>query len=321
VLSACGASAAPAGSSPRGAAAPVPLARPDCGPMAPEVLAQAVGRLATRIYAGELASSETHSDQHQIESYAPLLEALAGGGRLAVQSAVTALVYSHTHIVRLRVTAGSNVLADVGGPSILAPIAGRLRVHGRTLARYVFSVQDDLGYVKLVTRFLDVGLVLRAGAQQVPVEGQLSPAPSAIPMHGPLSYRHTRYQVFSFKAAAFPSGPLLISLFVPIPASLSARTCAAIKSAALGRAAQLISSRFTLSPASLPAYVKLVRTLTGILLYVRSGSRLLAGSTRPAPSALPTSGAVRYGGKSYEVFSFSAPSSAGQVRVYVLSSP
>ena len=81
---------------------------------------------------------------------------------------MTSLVYSHTHIVRLRVTRGGTVLADVGGPYIIAPVSGLLRVHGRTVARYVLSVQDDLGYVKLETRYIGFPLLLRRGAQRIP---------------------------------------------------------------------------------------------------------------------------------------------------------
>ena len=105
-----------------------------CGHAAAGVLGRAAGVVATRIYAGERVGSETRSDQHQVESYGPLLAALAAGKGPAIESAVTALVYSHTHIVRLRVTKGSTVLADVGGPYILAPVYGTLRKSGRAIA-------------------------------------------------------------------------------------------------------------------------------------------------------------------------------------------
>ncbi len=298
-----------------------PLARPDCGPSGPHVLANSVGEVATRIYGGELAGSETRSDQHQVESYTPLLEALNSGDSASVEAAVTSLVYSHTHIVRLRVTKGSSVIADIGGPYILAPVSGTLRLHGRTLAHYVLSVQDDLGYVKLVSRFIGVPIVMRVGSRALPIEGLLAGAPASLPGNGPVSYRHARYQAFSFDARSFPGGPLRISLLAPIPTSLSARTCAEIKSAELGRAAQLISQRFSLSAANLTTYVRFVETLTHGLLYIRSGSHRLAGSTPRGPAALPGSGSVKYRHRTYEVFSFNAQSSLGQLRIYQLVSP
>jgi hypothetical protein len=282
------------------------------------VLADAAGMVAKRIYAGEISGSETRSDQRQVEGDAPLLSAIASGNRTAINAAVHRLVYAHTHIVRLRITRGANVLADIGGPYIIAPVRGPLRRHGRTIAHYVLSVQDDLGYVKLVTRFLGVPLVMRAGSHGLPVEGLL-PGPPSIPDLGPVTYRGVNYEAISFPARSFPDGPLRISLLLPVSGSLVSRSCVQIRSAELGRVAQLISRRFKLSPASFPAYMKLVRTLTDGLLYIRAGSHELAGSTRPGPAHLPNSGPVTFGGKSYEVSSFAAPSSIGQVRIHLLT--
>ena len=71
----------------------------------------------------------------------------------------------------------------------------------------------------------------------MPVEGLLTPGPAKIPGHGPVSYRHTSYEAFSFDAASFPSGPLRISLLLPLSSSLSATSCAQIRTAELGRVA------------------------------------------------------------------------------------
>jgi hypothetical protein len=328
-LAACGASAQSTTGAPAPSSASTPatvaasaqapgIAPMPCGPAAAEVLARTAGAVATRVYAGELSGSETQSDKRQVESFTPLLAALAGGERAAVSAAVNSLVFSHTHVVRLRVTRGGVVLADIGGPYILAPVGGTLRFRGRVVGRYLLSVQDDLGYVKLATRFIGAPIVLRTGSRTVPVEGVLAPAPASIPDHGPISYRNATYEAFSFNASAFPSGPLRISLLVPVPRSLAANTCAEIKSRELGRVAQRISRRFALAPGNLSAYIEVTRTLTDGLVYIRSGSRQLAGSTRPGPPRLPSEGPVTYRGVSYEVSSFSAPTSVGQVRIYQL---
>ncbi len=289
-----------------------------CGAAAPEVLARAAGSVAVRVYAGELSGSETRSDQRQVEEFTPLLSAVAAGQRAAVTEAVTSLVFSHTHVVRLRVTRGSAVLADVGGPYILAPVGGTLRFHGQTVGHYVLSVQDDLGYVKLVTRFIGAPLVMRAGSHGLPVEG-LTPGPAGIPAHGPVRYRNVSYEAFSFNASSFPSGPLRISLLVPLPASLSARSCEQIRTTELGLIAQHISRRFALSPSSFGVYVKFTGMLTGALIYMRSGSHQVAGSTSPGPPRLPASGSVTYRGARYGVSSFTASTSLGGVRVFVLA--
>jgi hypothetical protein len=294
------------------------VAGPPCGAAAAEVLAGTAGVVAKRIYAGELSGAETRSDQRQVEEFTPLLSALAGGERVAVGEAVTSLVFSHTHVVRLRVTKGANVLADVGGPYILAPVAGTLRFHGQTVGHYALSVQDDLGYVKLETRFIGAPLVMRVGSHGVPVEGLLAPGPASIPAHGRLTYRNVSYEAYSFNAKSFPDGPLRISLLLALPASLSARSCSAIRTAELGLVDQRISRRFTLAPSNFDGYMKLTRTLTGALTYIRSGSHQLAGSTSPGPRHLPLSGSVTYHGALDGVSSFTAPTSAGQVRIYSL---
>jgi hypothetical protein len=289
-----------------------------CATAAAETLARTAGAVATRIYAKELTSTEVASDRRQVEGYGPLLGALESGKRAAITEAVSSLVYSHTHIVRLRITRGSQVLADIGGPQILAPVEGTLRRHGKTLAHYALSVQDDLGYVKLVTRFIGAPLVLSAGQHVLAIEGALAPGPSSIPAHGPVSYRGQSYQAFSFTARAFPSGPLRISLLVPVSGAPSHQTCTEIKVAELGRVAERISRRFHLSASSFASYIDTTKSLTGSLIFIRAGSHQLAGSHGPAPSKLPENGTVSYRGSSYSVYSFTSPSEAGQVRIYQL---
>jgi hypothetical protein len=307
---------------PRGSTSPSGPAAAPCGAAAAETLASTEGVVARRIYANELASSEVLGDRHQVESFAPLLSALSSPhpSQAAVREAVTSLVFSHTHVVRLRVTRSGAVLADVGGPHILAPVSGALRSHGRTVGHYTLSVQDDLGYVKLVSRFIGVRLVLREGARTVSGVGALAPGPPPIPAHGPISYRSARYEAYSFDARSFPGGPLRISLLVPSARGL-AGTCAAIRIAELGDVARRVSRRFALSPANFSSYIHATEPLTGGLIYVRAGSRQLAGSTRPGPGQLPDSGTVRYRGALYGVSSFIAPTEVGSVRIYQLVRP
>jgi hypothetical protein len=303
-----------------GAAGEQPAAALRCGQAAPETLAQTVGWVAKQIYYGEVSSSRTEADRRQVEGYAPLLRALAGDHRTAIKAAVTKLVYSHTHIVRLRVSRGSQLLADVGGPYVLAPLGGTLRLHGRVVGHYLLSVQDDLGYVKIETHFIGAPLVMRIGEKAVPVQGLLAPGPAAIPEHAPVSYRHVIYQAYSFDAGVFPSGLLRISVLVPLPAALAQQSCTAIRNSELALVARRVFGRLALSHVGFPTGVALVHTRTRGLFYVRAGSRQLAGSGGPGPARLPLSGSVRYRGASYEVFSFQDPSSRGSFRIYGLFS-
>jgi hypothetical protein len=325
MLAACGASAetdesSPNRSPPQGrAGGPVAIASATapCAAASAGTRASAAGFVARRIYGREVSSPEVRRDQRQVESYGPLLSALASGNRSAVREAVTSLVFSHTHVVRLRVSRGASLLADVGGPYILAPVGGTLRLGGRTVGRYLLSVQDDSGYAKLATRYIGYPLLMRQGPRRLPVEGTFSPGASFIPDRGPVSWRGASYHVFSFPAEAYPSGPLKISMLVSLPASANV-PCATIRLAELNRIAQRIWRRFTLVGAPVSGFVSTIGSLLGALSYVRSASNQISGSTSPGPPRLPASGTVHYRGTTYNVFSFAATSGGARVRVYQL---
>lgn len=294
---------------------------PPCGRAAREVFAASVGLVARRIYKRELDGPGVRADRRQVETYAPLLKALGGGSRAAVRAAVTSLVYSHTHVVRLRVTRSAAVLADVGGPYILAPVAGVLSLGGRTVGHYLLSVQDDLGYVKLETRLIGVPLVLYRGSERVPLEGTVTASSASIPVHGSVAYGGASYDVYSFTAQAFPRGRLRISLLVPASGSAAGESCEQIKLAELDAIAERIWRRFRLAGAPPAQYVQSIRSLTGGLAYVRVGSRQIAGITEPGPPRLPTEGTVSYRGVRYAVTSYLADTAAGRARFYQLLVP
>jgi hypothetical protein len=328
MLAACGAAAQGTSSNSNGtratsapgasaSVAPAPSAVAPCGAAAAQTRAATAGFVATRIYGREVSSPEVRRDQHQVESYGPLLSALAGGSRSAVSEAVTSLVFSHTHVVRLRVSQGGSLLADVGGPLILAPVGGSLRLHGRPVGRYLLSVQDDSGYAKLESRYVGYQLIMRQGAHVLPVEGTFSPGATFIPDRGPVSFHGASYQVFSLAAQAYPSGSLRISVLVGGSASSNA-TCTAVRIAELNRISQRIWRRFTLVGAPVSAFVSTMGSLLGALSYIRSGSHQLSGSTQPGPPRLPAQGTVRYRGTTYIVFSFAANAQGSPVRVYQL---
>lgn len=322
-LGACGAAARVAdgvrvaSTAPAQSGAPA-VAETPCGAAAPATAAQAAGFAAQRIYKSELSSPEVSADRHQVESDGQLLSALAGNG--SVGEAVTRLVYSGTHIVRLRVTRGGAVLADVGGPYIIAPVSGTLRLGGRTVGHYTLSVQDDLGYVKLESRFIGFPLIITQGGRRVPLEGTIAPGSTFIPTHGPLRYHGAGYETFSFAALAFPSGSLKVTVLVPRPASSTAG-CARVRAIQLGQIAHTTWDRFARVEGPPSSFVKVAHGLTAGLIYIRSGAHQIAGSSRPGPGRLPDSGTVSYRGHTYEVTSFPAHIASGSVRIYQLVLP
>ncbi len=132
------------------------------------------------------------------------------------------------------------MLADVGGPYIIAPVSGTLRRGGHVIGSYVLSVQDDLGYVKLETRYIGLPLLLRGASGRIPVEGVIPAA--GIPDSGTLTYHGARVQAVSFNAKAFPHGPLRVTLLVPVPSG--SQGCGAIRLQETGRIVQTMWRRF-----------------------------------------------------------------------------
>lgn len=267
---------------------------------------------AGHIYTGELNGTETKADIGHVTGSPALLSAMAGSNPAAVQAAVHGLVYApRWHIVRLRVLKAGRVLADVGGPYIIAPVTGTLRWHGRTVGSYVMSVQDDIGFVKLVSRFIGVPIdIYRNGSFLM---GTLTPAPSTVSPGATVTIAGRTYRENVMQAGAFPSGSLQIALFEKEPAVASG-SCATVRSAAWGSVVAHIAGRFNPLPTHYKDLVDLVRATTNGVAFVRAGSKQLAGGAGPA--RLPLSGTVTYRGRSWSVFSFEP---APPARIYLLT--
>jgi hypothetical protein len=293
-----------------------------CGTGTGKTIAEAVGHAGSAIYTGEQYSSEVAADRRYVEDSVPLRDAIRAHDVPAVRRAVVALVFAPYHIVRLRIVGLHGVLSDIGGPYVLAPVGGPIVVDGRTVAHYVMSVQDDLGYVKLATRFIDVPVVIRDGHRQV--MGTLDPGPRDIPALGRVHYRGLTYVAVSFAASAFPFGRLRISLFVPrAPVGLARRSCAAVQLAEWTRIAENLLPLLRGDGESWQSFVGATGPVVEAKLYVREGDVQLAGSTATGPATLPDRGMVTFQGMPYLVSSFAATTPAGEppIRVYLLSSP
>jgi hypothetical protein len=267
---------------------------------------------ARHIYAGELHGGETRADIGHVTASEALLSATAASNPAAVQAAVHNLVYApRWHIVRLRVLKAGNVLADVGGPHVIAPVSGKLRWHGRTVGSYVMSVQDDVGFVKLVSRFIGAPIdIYRNGSFLM---GTLKPAPRAVSTGATVTIAGSSYRANVMHAGAFPSGSLEIPLFAKEPAAARG-SCTIVRSAAWGSVAAHIAARFKPLPPHYKDLVDIVRLTTSGVAFVRAGSRQLAGGHGPA--RLPLSGTVTYRRRSWSVFSFEP---APPARIYVLT--
>ncbi len=195
-----------------------------CGPTGQDTIVNTLRRVAGLIYSGETGQS-AQKQVRRVQHDKALLEAVAHREPAATEAAIKSLL--NEHIVRLRVSAGGQLLSDVGGPYVLAPVSAPLRLDGRTIGSFVLSIQDDEGYLRLTRRLagLDVLMYmsLSPGGPPQLVKDSLGPAPgpalAAVPASGAFSYGGHSFRVFTVHADAFPSGPLTVRVLVPIPYS------------------------------------------------------------------------------------------------------
>ncbi len=177
-----------------------------------------ISRLARLIYQAE-GGRRTRPQIERVQTNAPLLEAVSRNDPVATRKAVAALL--HHHIVRLRVFGAKGLLVDDGGPYVLAPVTAPLRLGGRTIGRFVLSIQDDEGYLRLTKRLVGLSVLMYMGdghpGKGTLVKNSLGPDPGDVPESGRYLYRGATFQVYTLHAQAFPSGPLTINVLIPVP--------------------------------------------------------------------------------------------------------
>jgi hypothetical protein len=196
---------------------PVSSTTPFCGRTTEDTVFNTLRRVARLIFKAE-GGPRTIPQIRRVQRNAPLLEAVARRNPVATFAAVRILL--HQHIVRLRVLGpAGELLADDGGPYVLAPVTAPLRLEGRKIGSIVLSIQDDEGYKRLAGRLagLDVLMYTNVGGRQQLVKNSLGPAPGNVPASGSYTYRGKSFRVLTLHGAAFPSGPLTIRVLIPTP--------------------------------------------------------------------------------------------------------
>lgn len=185
-----------------------------CGASDEDTVYNTISHIAHLIYEAE-GGRRTLTQVRRVQHNQALLQAVALRDPAATRVAVEALL--HQHIVRLRVSAGGRLLSDVGGPYVLAPVTAPLQLGGRTIGSFVMSIQDDEGYKRLAGRLAGLDVLMYMGTSLV--KSTLGPSPGPIPTSGRVNYRGKHYRAYTFTAKAFPSGPLRITVLIPMPYS------------------------------------------------------------------------------------------------------
>jgi hypothetical protein len=270
--------------------------------------------IAQQIYSEELKSAEVSADLARITSSTALASAVASGNLQQIRSATYAIVYTPVwHIVRLRVLSTSGqLLADVGGPDIIAPVSGQLTYDGRTVGSFVMSVQDDKGYKKLVNHITGAAVELyRAGK---PLMGTLPHPPLSPPRDGPLRIGGRSYDVATYTVNAYPTGTLRVAVLVPVPSvALAALSCPEVKLATDTTIVKNIAVGLTVSgfdiTRNLDLFIQQAYGYTHLPVFVFDGGAEIYGTdyltpdgTPGAPASLtPKSTIVRYAGGTWLV--------------------
>jgi hypothetical protein len=193
-----------------------------CGHTRKDTIVNTLQRVAALIYTGETGQA-AHKQVRRVQHNQPLLQAVAHREPAATEAAIKTLL--NEHIVRMRVSAGGQLLSDVGGPYVLAPVTASLSMGGHTIGSVVLSIQDDEGYLRLTRRLADLDVLMymniSPGGPPQLVKDSLGAAPgpalSAVPASGAYNYQGRSFRVFTVHAAAFPSGPLTVRVLVPFP--------------------------------------------------------------------------------------------------------
>jgi hypothetical protein len=295
-----------------------------CGTATQGIVDTAFESTARTIYLGERGGAEVTADLGHITSASYLAQAVADNDVAATVAATHRLVYTrHWHIVRLRVLSeAGGLLADVGGPSILAPVRGKITYQGSVVGSFVMSVQDDLGYEKLVTRF--TGLPIELYRHGAPLMGRLWPASEVLlqpPADGTrVSVSGVRSVTVAYDVSAFPIGVTRVVLAIPqASAALASDSCVVVNELTYGRIARTIAELFDL-PRTAENFVMLDDQYdTTKLIFVRAGSNQIASTSGQAgPATIPTSGTIDYDGQTWIVYSFVPVTPQSRVRIYLL---
>ena len=205
-----------------------PSVNAPCGRGTPAADLQAVMQPARRIAAQEDSGGSERRALHTVLSDQTLAQAVSDHDTATIRSQLLELLYNHQHIVRLRVTRGGRLVMDIGGRFVLQPVAGALRVRGRTVGRVEISIQDDMGYMLLAKRLVGADAVERFGDQTE--MSDIAAGDRPLPSDGTIVLGGRRYLVESFDATRFPSGRLRISILVGTPPrALYRQTCAGIR--------------------------------------------------------------------------------------------
>jgi hypothetical protein len=186
---------------------------------APAAIAKAerVTAVGRRQYAAEVNGGKARALLRRVGTDPGLLRALQQGDAAtrAYVGRQFPNVWYHWHISRMRILRGSRAVVETGVPFVVAPSQMTLKgPHGQVLGTLQISIQDEIGFVRLMHRLYKVDVVVR-GQGAAHVRSSLPAATRArLPSSGPVTIAGRRYQVRSFRQTAWNHEPVTVSILV-----------------------------------------------------------------------------------------------------------
>ncbi len=170
---------------------------------------------AERIYGNEINGHRAYSDLAFVAGNQTLLAQL-GRGELAAAQAYAQRLMTHNHILhitRISVIAGGRALINTvwnsNGAFVVAPVTRALRYHGRTLGSLLVCVQDVVGFVRLIGRYLGAQAVVRGSSGQVRTSLPAA-AKVKLPSSGSATIAGKQYKVGSFHLGGWEGETLTV---------------------------------------------------------------------------------------------------------------
>ncbi len=203
--------AAGCGSSPKpSASAPCPT----CAATLAQVRADTFASVADRIYRQEVTGTPNGAAFAAIAPLPGLIRGLETGDYALARRALENQPVRHA--VRARVVRGGRVLVDVGLPFVIAGRPRPLRApDGRRLGQIEISIQDVIGFVRLVERLTGAQLVVRGsfgGHAETSLPAALA---GTLPTRGPVAVGRRRYTVSFLSRPGFGGEQLSVWVLSP----------------------------------------------------------------------------------------------------------
>jgi len=196
-------------SSPASTRAVARAAAPSCPTRAAAARATLALRAAQSRYRMEARGTVIHADLRRIAGDRRLISALEAGNLPAAQLAAGEQLVNH--VVQIRVLRGARVLLDANPTSfdVAGSTIGLRGANGRALGTLQITVQDVIGFNKLVHKLAGADVLVRGAAGQMRTSLPLAAAAS-LPSSGCSQLGARRYVVSSFQETSYTGEALTI---------------------------------------------------------------------------------------------------------------